>query len=119
MPRNILIVHNEAPTSELSRRQLRTIFSLRVNRWDNNVPITLFVLPDDHASHYFFIRHVLNMLPHQLRRHWDHHVYAGLGQGPITVHSEEEMLKRVKATPGSMGYLSPEATPQGVKVVSY
>ncbi len=119
MQKNLLITHNKAPFAELSRRQLRSIFTLRVNRWDNNAPITLFVMPDDHASHRFFIRHVLNMLPHQLRRHWDHHVYAGLGQGPVTVYSEDEMLKRVKETPGSIGYLSPSANPQGVKIVTY
>lgn len=110
---NVLITHPDTPIEELNKRELRSIFSLRVNRWSDNSPITVFVLPDNHASHHFFIRYVLNMLPHQLRRHWDHHTYAGLGQGPIMVENEDEMQRRVRETPGAIGYLGPNASDKG------
>lgn len=36
-------------------------------------------------------------------------VYTGIGLAPTEVADEQEMLARLKATPGSIGYTSMEA----------
>ena len=71
----------------------------------DGTPITVFVLRDEQELHRQFLLKTLKMLPHQLRRQWDRFIYSGLGQGPTVVESQEEMLQKVKATPGGIGYL--------------
>ncbi|MDX1505345.1 MAG: hypothetical protein R3221_06490, partial [Spongiibacter sp.] len=47
-PQSIRVfTHNSIQAGELSTANLRAIFSLRKRSWDNNIPIRVFVLPDD------------------------------------------------------------------------
>ncbi|WP_206019596.1 substrate-binding domain-containing protein [Pseudomaricurvus alkylphenolicus] len=93
----------------LSLNEVRAIFSMRVRAWPDGSPITVFVLPDDDPQHQTFVRQVLTLLPHQLRRNWNRLVYTGIGQAPVEVASETEMRRRLAATPGSIGYLNTDA----------
>lgn len=100
-----VIAHQDLQNNELSLNELRAIFSLRARKWPDGTPITVFVLRDEHEAHRQFLLKTLKMLPHQLRRHWDRYIYSGIGQGPIVVESPDEMLSRVKSTPGGIGYI--------------
>ena len=84
---------------------LRAIFSMRLRTWPDGTPVKVFVLDDDKALHVKFAKKRLDIYPHQLRYSWDRLVYSGTGQAPIKVGSEKEMLEKVAATPGAIGYL--------------
>ena len=71
----------------------------------NGVPGKVFVLPDDAPLHHAFANALLGMFPYQLRRVWDRQLFSGTGQAPITLDTEEEMVRRVAKTPGAMGYV--------------
>jgi ABC-type phosphate transport system substrate-binding protein len=103
-PSQQVIAHQNIQNNELNLNELRAIFSLRARRWPDGTPITVFVLRDEHEAHRQFLLKTLKMLPHQLRRQWDRYIYSGIGQGPTVVESQEEMLSKVKATPGGIGY---------------
>lgn len=100
-----VIAHPATHTTELSLNQLRSIFSLRARQWPDGTSITVFVLRDEQDVHRQFLLKTLKMLPHQLRRQWDRYIYSGIGQGPVVVDSQEEMLNKVKTTPGGIGYI--------------
>lgn len=100
-----VIAHPGIQNTELSLNQLRSIFSLRARQWPDGTSITVFVLRDEKEVHRQFLLKTLKMLPHQLRRQWDRYIYAGIGQGPVVVESREEMLNKVKSTPGGIGYI--------------
>lgn len=100
-----VIAHPAIETTELSLNQLRSIFSLRARQWPDGTSITVYVLRDEQDLHRQFLLKTLKMLPHQLRRQWDRYIYSGIGQGPVVVDSQEEMLNKVKATPGGIGYI--------------
>tara|TARA_R110002167_G_scaffold37563_10_gene117660 strand:- start:884 stop:1390 length:507 start_codon:yes stop_codon:yes gene_type:complete len=105
LPSKSVIAHQDLQNNELSLNELRSIFSLRARQWPDGTPITVFVLRDEHEVHRQFLLKTLKMLPHQLRRQWDRYIYSGIGQGPIVVESPEEMLSKVKSTPGGIGYI--------------
>lgn len=84
---------------------LRSIFSMRTRYWANGKKIRVFVLPDNHETHRAFVKQKLQMFPHQLRRTWDRMTYTGTGQPPVTAHSTSEMLKKIKQTKYSIGYI--------------
>lgn len=101
-----VIVNAARPDAEISRSLVRGMFGMRLRAWPDGAPVRVFVLADDNPVHVEFAQTVLQMYPYQLRQNWDRLVYSGTGQPPITVSSEEEMIRRVEETPGSIGYLS-------------
>ena len=101
-----VIVHPDVNVTRLSSQSLRSIFTMRSTRWPDQKVIHVFVLPDSHLLHRSFVKTKLDMFPYQLRMIWDRSVYSGAGFAPTLVMSEKEVLSRVKATKGSIGYVN-------------
>lgn len=89
---------------QLTAETVREIFFMRLSTWPDGSPIHVFVLPDNHPLHIRFAKEILGVYPFQLRSAWDRLVFSGTGVSPTTVETEEEMLERIKSTPGSIGY---------------
>lgn len=112
-----VIINSGQEIESISRDALRAIFGMRLQSWRNDKPTRVFVLKDSHPLHQAFAKQVLNIYPHQLRLAWDRLVYSGTGQAPIQVDSEAEMLKRLKNTPGAIGYLSRSMVDDSVRTL--
>ena len=110
-----LIAHPSVPQDQLSKNAARLVFSLRLTRWPDGSGVRVFVLPDNAPLHRQFSKQRLGLFPHQLRRVWDRQLYTGTGQVPVEVASEEEMLSRVRSTPGAVGYLSEKVSDENIK----
>lgn len=96
---------------------LRAIYSMRLHRWPDGTPVRVYVFQDDTPEHAAFSKTVLQVFPHQLRQGWDRLVFSGLGQYPEQVASEREMLDKVAATPGAVGYIKTSEINQNVRVL--
>ncbi len=90
---------------------------MRLRTWENGLPVSVFVLPDDAPLHSIFAKQKLNIFPYQLRSTWDRLVYSGTGQAPFIVHTELEMRTRIASTPGAIGYLSESMINDSIQVV--
>lgn len=99
------MVNPSVDSKDLSVEQIRRIFSMRQTTWSNDQTITVYVLANQHQTHQVFSTKVLGMFPYQLDRIWNKLVYSGLGEEPIKLQSEEEMLERVSQKPGAIGYV--------------
>lgn len=104
----VMVAHPDVPLQAVPALHAKAIFSMRVQQWQDNRPLKVFVLPDRHPLHETFCKSALNVFPHQMRTAWDRQVFSGTGQAPTEVRSEEDMLARIAATPGAVGYLSRE-----------
>lgn len=91
---------------------------MRQTRWHNGTMVRVFVLPDSHPTHNAFCKEMLNIYPYQLRQTWDRQLYSGIGQAPIEVSTEVEMLSRVATTPGAIGYVRKVSPHERVRVIS-
>lgn len=100
-----VVAHRGVASHALSQSQVRAMFGMRQPKWPDGTPVKVFVLPDLHPLHGAFCKETLNLYPYQLRQSWDRLVYSGIGQAPNEVASEEEMIARVSATPGAIGYV--------------
>ena len=100
-----LIANRDLAQSQLSRNEARLYFTLRRQSWPDAQPVRVFVLADDDPLHMAFAKEVLGLFPYQLRGVWDRQVFSGTGQAPTLVASETEMIARVAATPGALGYV--------------
>jgi ABC-type phosphate transport system substrate-binding protein len=112
-----VIVNPHLEKESLKLNALRAIFSMRLRAWSDGTPVKVFVLGDEAQVHISFSKKKLQIFPHQLRYAWDRLVYSGTGQAPIKVNSEEEMRKKVAATPGAIGYLPEDLIDESVHVL--
>ena len=110
-----VIVNRDVALPQISENTLRAIYTLRQTRWPDGRPIHVFVLADDDPLHAEFAKSLLGMYPYQLRQIWDQMTFSGMGQAPVQLPSQAEMLRRVAATPGAIGYV---AAPIGNEHVS-
>lgn len=114
----LVISHLGVNTHTLSVNQLRSIFSLRVRNWPSGQPIRVIVLNLQDPLTLSFVRDVLKMLPHQLRRQWDRIIYSGLGQGPLIVETRQDMLQQIASTPGAIGFIEGGTARDGMQVLN-
>lgn len=115
-----LIVHESVPVEELSLKELRAIYAMRLNEWDNGLRIQVFVLPPRSDIHQSFCKSVLRVLPHQLQAAWYRLVFSGMGRGPTEVRDVLAMIEQVRNTPGAIGYLEngdAVSGKQGIKTI--
>lgn len=112
-----IVVHPDVSSRSLSRNSLRAIFGMRLRAWPDGPAIRVFVLPDDAPLHHLFAKEKLNIFSYQLRSAWDRLVFSGTGQAPFLVNSEEEMRKRIAATPGAIGYLRREHIDESIQIL--
>ena len=90
---------------------------MRQTTWSNGQAITVYVLSNQHLTHQLFSTQVLGMFPYQLDRIWNKLVYSGLGEEPIKVQSEQEMLERVSQKPGAIGYVMQHINGDNVNII--
>lgn len=102
----VIITNPDVTQQSITLNQARALFGMRSPQWADGRAVKVYVLPDRHPLHDVFSKIVLNLFPYQLRTAWDRQVFSGTGQAPIEVSSEEEMLARIAATPGAVGYMS-------------
>jgi ABC-type phosphate transport system substrate-binding protein len=100
-----VIVNPDESQVTIDRDLLRGIFSMRVRAWPGGEPVHVFVLPDDDQLSSDFCRGLLGTYPYVLRAAWDRLVFTGTGLAPTVVRDEQEMRRRVLATPGAIGYV--------------
>ena len=112
-----LIANPDWPAAPLDLNQARLYFTLRLKLLDNRIPVNVFVLPDEHPLHRRFAKNILGLFPYQLRQVWDRQLFSGTGQVPITVTTEQEMVERVAATPGAIGYVESGSNLSQVRIL--
>ncbi|AXT38479.1 hypothetical protein D1814_07255 [Alteromonas sp. BL110] len=99
-----VMVNESVMVEELSRSELRQIFTGQRQYWENGTKITVFVLQDSNELHRQFCRDILQMFPYQLSRLWDQITYSGQGITPIRVTSYQALVDALENTVGSIGY---------------
>ena len=114
-PVDVAIIANPSVVSaELNASQLRSIFSMKQNTWPDGQPIKVYVLSSEHLTHQQFCKQVLRMFPYQVERIWNKLTYSGLGDLPIQVVNEQDMLAKVSQQPGAIGYVIGPQTNEGI-----
>ncbi|ACT48418.1 hypothetical protein [Methylotenera mobilis] len=112
-----VIASSSSTPGVISANTLRAIFVMNQTKWSDGTPVKVYVFSDSNPIHETFSKEVLKFFPRQLRRAWDRQVFAGLGQYPEQVSTPQEMLAKVKATPGSVGYLLSQEVNQDVRIL--
>ncbi|WP_326498681.1 substrate-binding domain-containing protein [Methylomicrobium sp. Wu6] len=112
-----MVVNSANPQRNISQPGLNAIFNMRLRHWSDDSPITVYVLQDEDPLHKKFCKQKLHVFPHQLRKGWNRLVFSGTGQAPVSIETEEDMVKRISETPGAIGYLNGKDLTADVKIL--
>lgn len=113
-----IIGNRSVSLDSLTLASARSIFGMRQVKWPDGARIQVFVLADSNPTHVALCKERLNLFPYQLRQSWDRLVYSGMAQAPIEVANEEELINRVAATPGGIGYVRKVKPNDSIKIIS-
>jgi len=112
-----IIVNKSVPINSLKASTIADIYMLDTQKWSDGQKIILVDLKSKspiQRSFYDFI----GEKPYELRKIWIRAQLTGEGKAPITVDSEDDLLKKVATTTGAIGYISLSKVTDAVKVIS-
>ncbi|MCK6558492.1 substrate-binding domain-containing protein [candidate division KSB1 bacterium] len=112
----VVIVHKEAPADSLSHAQLLDFYSGEVKKWSDKTPVVIFDLKPQSDVKELFYR-FLGKSPSRMKSIWLKKLLMGEGEPPQALASEEEMVRKVAATRGAIGFISKAKIQAGVKAV--
>jgi ABC-type phosphate transport system substrate-binding protein len=111
-----VIVHKDAPIDTLDQAQIRDMYCYDVTTWSNKVPVTIFDLKLQSEVREAFYK-FLGRTSSRMKSIWLKKLLMGEGNPPEALKSEEDMVKKVGATPGAIGFVSQAKVNSSVKVV--
>jgi ABC-type phosphate transport system substrate-binding protein len=101
--------------SSISAEQLKGIFLQESTSFDgSNVEP---VLEKSGATHEAFLKDYLGKTDAVLQTYYRSMVFSGKGSMPKVFASDAEVISYVTKTKGAIGYVSPSASAEGVKVL--
>jgi len=105
-----IIVNKSVPMQTMDSRTLFDLYSGDVKKWSNGQSVVLLDLGQKGDVKTTFYDY-LGKSSSRMKSIWMKNMLAGEGSPPESFPSEAEILKRVAATPGAIGYVSrPTAT---------
>ncbi len=111
-----VIAHKAVPADTLSQTQIRDFYTGDVKSWSNKIPVVVFDLkPAGEAKDEFY--KLLGKTPSRMKSIWLKKLLLGEGDPPAAMESEEEVLKKVAATPGAIGFVSKAKVTREVKII--
>lgn len=98
------IANSEVPVSVLSYEQLKAIFTLQTQKWDDGTKILVVMLPDDSVITKRFLSEHLGINVYRFRELVDAKIYSGKARPPVLVDSEREVFSAIIRSNGSIGF---------------
>lgn len=114
-----IIVNQTVPIAQYSLVDTRAVFAMRKRIWPNGKRIIVFTLSDSSSTHKDFVKNNLRMFPHQFRRIWDRLTFAGTGDAPIQLDSEQAMIDKIANTPEAIGYIQNKPENEKIRLFEY
>ncbi len=100
----------------IDRQVVVKFYTLADTKWSDGSPVALFDLKSDHPVREKMLEYI-GKEPLELRRIWLKAVASGAAKAPEVLTTEEEIVEKVAATPGAVGYVSAAKVGKGVKVL--
>ncbi len=112
-----VIAHPSVPAETIRRAQLLDLYTGDVKLWGNGVPVVVFDLrPKSPVKEQFY--DFLGKTTSRMKSIWLKKKLAGESDPPEAAETEEEMLEKVRTTPGAVGFVSHARVNGSVKVLT-
>ncbi len=111
-----VIAHPSVPIDQIERTELEDFYTGDIRKWSNGEPVIVFDLKlksDVKKTFYSF----LGKSTSRMKSIWMKNMLSGEGNPPEALKTEEDLLEKVAATPGSIGFISETKANGSVKVL--
>jgi ABC-type phosphate transport system substrate-binding protein len=114
-----IIVQRENSINAVSREFLSDVFLAKATRWGDGEPTHVVDQRFDSPVRQRFSDAVLRRPVSAVRSYWQQLLFSGRGLPPPELESDDAVIRYVQSHRGAVGYVSPNAATNTVKVISY
>jgi ABC-type phosphate transport system substrate-binding protein len=111
----VVVVHPQSPATSLSRKEVARLFLRQATTWPGGAQARPVDQPRTAPVREAFSQAILDRSAAQVDAYWTQAVFSGRAVPPPERRSDAEVLAYVRETPGSIGYVSPDAPLEGVR----
>ncbi len=111
-----VIANPSVQTDSLDKKRLFSVYRGEVRSWEDGTKIKVWDLGERGETKETFYGY-LGIRPSRMKSLWMKQLLTGEGEPPDEVDSQDDMIKKVMATPGSIGYVDKEKVGSGVKLL--
>jgi ABC-type phosphate transport system substrate-binding protein len=113
-----VIINPQNPVTSVSRKFVMDAFLKKVTQWGDLFGIRPVDLRVDSSVRNAFSTELLKRSVSAVKTYWQQMVFSGRDVPPPELDSDEEVVRYVIRNPGGIGYVSPTASLQGVRVLT-
>jgi len=113
----IVVVNEGNPVPSLSRPEISDLFLKKSSEWPKLGRVLPVDQPEGSAVRESFNREIHRKSSTAIRAYWQQRVFSGRDVPPPEKDGDQEVLAYVRKNAGAIGYLSPKASTEGVKVL--
>lgn len=110
-----VIVNKAVDTPSLTTAKVASIYAMDMRSWPNGDRIVVFDSKNDGVKREFF--GALGKSEVEFKKIWMRMQLSGNGKAPESLSSDADVVARVAATPGAIGFVSSGAVSAAVKTV--
>lgn len=112
-----LIANPSISADQVSATNVKNFFLGKSTKWDSGQRVICLVMDDANTVHEEFLKNLVQKTPSQFSAHWRKAVFTGTGEPPASVNSTQDMVSKVIATPGGLGYIDGATDAGNAKVL--
>ena len=112
-----VIANKSVPVDTIKKSELLDFYTGDIKKWKDEQPVVILDLKprgDTKKAFYKF----LGKSPSRMKSIWLKMMLSGEGDPPLSMRSEDELLKKVASTPGALGFVSQRRATGDVKTLS-
>ena len=111
-----VIAHKSVPVDTIKKSELLDFYTADIKKWINGDKVIVNDLkPKGEVKKIFY--KFLGKTPSRMKSIWLRNMLSGEGDPPEALKSEEDMLQKIAATPGAIGFLSHTKVDNNVKTL--
>lgn len=112
----VVIAHKSVPVDTLKKSELLDFYTCDIRKWSNGQPVVIFDLkaPSEVKTMFY---NFLGKSSSRMKSIWLKKVLSGEGEPPQVLNSEEDVVSKVAATAGAIGFVSKTQGRKNVKVI--
>lgn len=111
-----VIAHPSVKSDSLDKDSLYEIYKGEVRSWEDGTKIKVWDLGEKGKVRDLFYD-FLGKRPSRMKSIWMRQLLTGEGEPPDEVDSEDDMIEKISATPGSIGYINKDKVDSRVKLL--
>lgn len=114
----VVIVHPDNPAKSLSKKKVSRLLLKELAKWDGGLAAQPVDLESGSVVRESFSQRVHGRSVSSIKHYWQRQVFSGRGVPPPELKGDDAVVSYVRSHPGAIGYVSPSAKLNGVKVVT-